>query len=210
MLLKRKRNVVAILIVKFNRSYTSTSGRHTIEHFNTINAVRDGDKWLEMQFIVCSQPVPRRFSKHVAQTDSINSSSLAVLVPYYFPQTENISLPKSNNQPRQHYKSRNRQFWIKDTIPDVTGNYENLVYRLNNILVVISMWNLCLRRPIYGTRRFNAAITSALPKSLTWAESTHFLLLVPIYLRFILILPSHLLLCLLNGLFPVGLTNSMA
>ena len=44
----------------------------------------------------------------------------------------------------------------------------------------------------YGTRSFNATFTRALQYSLSSAESTQFLVLIPIYLRFILILSSHL------------------
>ena len=44
----------------------------------------------------------------------------------------------------------------------------------------------------YGTRRFNVAFTRALQLSLTWAQSSQFLLLIPISLRPILIFSSHL------------------
>ena len=52
----------------------------------------------------------------------------------------------------------------------------------------------------YSIQRFNAAFTRAL----SWAELTHFLVLIPISLRSILILASHLRLGLPEGLFPVG------
>ena len=42
-------------------------------------------------------------------------------------------------------------------------------------------------------------------QGLFWAESTQFLVLMPTYLRSILILSSHLRLGLPKGLFPVGL-----
>ena len=45
---------------------------------------------------------------------------------------------------------------------------------------------------VYGTRSFNAAFTWALQQSLSWAESTQFLVLIPNSLRFILILSSYL------------------
>ena len=51
----------------------------------------------------------------------------------------------------------------------------------------------------YETRRFNAAFKRTLP----WTESTQFLVLIPIYLRSILILPSHRL-GLPKGIFPAG------
>jgi hypothetical protein len=57
----------------------------------------------------------------------------------------------------------------------------------------------------YGTRRFNAAFTRALQESLSLAESTQFLVLIPISLRFIPILSFHLRLGLPKYLFFVGL-----
>jgi hypothetical protein len=57
----------------------------------------------------------------------------------------------------------------------------------------------------YGTRKFNAAFTRALQLSLSRAESTQFLVLKSICLRYIQILPSHLHLGLPKGIFPVGL-----
>ena len=58
----------------------------------------------------------------------------------------------------------------------------------------------------YGTRRFNAAFTRDLQKSLYRAESNQFLVIIPIYSRSILTLPSHLRLGLPKFLFPVGFT----
>ena len=57
----------------------------------------------------------------------------------------------------------------------------------------------------YGTRKFNAAFTRALQWSQSCAESTQFLILIPISLRSIVILSSHLRLGLPKGFFPVGL-----
>ena len=57
----------------------------------------------------------------------------------------------------------------------------------------------------YETRRFNTEFTWPLQKSLFRAKSTQFLVLIPIYLRSILILSSHLRVDLPKGLFPVGL-----
>ena len=57
----------------------------------------------------------------------------------------------------------------------------------------------------YGTRRFNAEFTRAIRYSLSWAESTQFFLSISISLSFILILSSHLRLCLPKGLFSLGL-----
>ena len=56
----------------------------------------------------------------------------------------------------------------------------------------------------YGTRRFNVAFTRALVEFLSWAESTQFLVLIPISSRLILILSSHLILGLPKGLLPAG------
>ena len=44
----------------------------------------------------------------------------------------------------------------------------------------------------YGTRRFNATFTRTLQYSLSRAKSTQFLILIPISLRYIQILFSHL------------------
>ena len=55
----------------------------------------------------------------------------------------------------------------------------------------------------YGNRRFNAAFTRTLQQPqqpLSWAESTQFLVLIPISLRYILIMSSHLSLDLPKGL----------
>ena len=57
----------------------------------------------------------------------------------------------------------------------------------------------------YGTRMINAAFTAVLQKSLSSAESTQSLRLTPIYLRLILIVPSHLHIAFRKRLFPVGL-----
>ena len=58
----------------------------------------------------------------------------------------------------------------------------------------------------YGTRRFNAAFTRALQYSLSWTESTRFLVLLAISLRSILILSSHVRLGFPKDLFSVGLS----
>ena len=55
----------------------------------------------------------------------------------------------------------------------------------------------------YGIRRFNTAFTKVRQWSLSWAETTQLLALIPISLRSILILSSHLRLGLPKGLFPV-------
>ena len=52
-----------------------------------------------------------------------------------------------------------------------------------------------------GTYWCNTAFTRVLQQSLFWAESTKFLVLIPIYLKSILILSSHLCLDLPKGLF---------
>ena len=56
-----------------------------------------------------------------------------------------------------------------------------------------------------GTRRFSVTFTRALQLSLSWAQTTHLLVLISISLRSILILSSHLCLGLPKGLFPIGL-----
>ena len=55
----------------------------------------------------------------------------------------------------------------------------------------------------YVTRRLNAAFTRAIQWYLSWAKSTQFLVLIPISLRYILILSYHLRLGLPTGLFTV-------
>ena len=50
----------------------------------------------------------------------------------------------------------------------------------------------------YATRRFNTAFTRSLQQSLSWGESTQFLVSILISLRSILILPYHLSLGLLK------------
>jgi hypothetical protein len=55
----------------------------------------------------------------------------------------------------------------------------------------------------YGKRRFNGAFAKALQESPSGAESTQFLILIPISLRSILILFSHLRLGLPKDLFSV-------
>ena len=57
----------------------------------------------------------------------------------------------------------------------------------------------------YGTQRFSAAFSRALRSFLSWAESIQFLLFIPISLRSILILASHLYLGLPKSMFIVGL-----
>ena len=57
----------------------------------------------------------------------------------------------------------------------------------------------------YETRGFNATFKNALQESLPRAESTQFLILIPISLRSILILSAHLRLGLPKGLIPAGL-----
>ena len=61
----------------------------------------------------------------------------------------------------------------------------------------------------YGIRRFGAAFTATFQQSLSYSESTQFLLLIPISLRSILILYSHLPLGLPRGIFPVCLPVKM-
>jgi hypothetical protein len=56
----------------------------------------------------------------------------------------------------------------------------------------------------YGTRMSNASSRRAHQQFLCWAESTQVLVLIPIFIRSILILSSHLILGLPKGLFPVG------
>ena len=65
-------------------------------------------------------------------------------------------------------------------------NFE--VFHLVHILHFFSISNSM----VYGTRRFNATFRRALQTFLSWAESTQFFLLIPISLRYILILASHL------------------
>ena len=55
----------------------------------------------------------------------------------------------------------------------------------------------------YGTWRFDATFSRSLHLYLSWAESTQFFELTPIYLRSILILSSHLCVDLPRGHFPV-------
>ena len=55
----------------------------------------------------------------------------------------------------------------------------------------------------YGIWKFDVAFTRTLQKFLSCVESTQFLVLIPIYLRSILILSSHLRLGLPRGLFSV-------
>ena len=59
----------------------------------------------------------------------------------------------------------------------------------------------------YRTQKFNITFKSAVQKSLSGAESTQSLVLIPIYLTSILIMSSDLRLGLPKGLFPVGLTT---
>jgi hypothetical protein len=61
----------------------------------------------------------------------------------------------------------------------------------------------------YGARRFNVAFTRALQKSLFCAESTQFLLLIPISLISMLLLLSRLPLGLPKVPFPVDLPVEM-
>ena len=56
----------------------------------------------------------------------------------------------------------------------------------------------------YGTRRFITAFTSARHLSLSWASSIQYMPLHPSSWRSILMLSSHLCLCLPSGLFPSG------
>ena len=56
----------------------------------------------------------------------------------------------------------------------------------------------------YGTRRFNVVLKRAPQQCLSWADSTQFLVFIPISLRSILILSSHLPLGLPKGIFPVS------
>ena len=57
----------------------------------------------------------------------------------------------------------------------------------------------------YETRRFNAVFTRSIQESLSWVESTQFLVLMSISLRSILILSSYLRLRLPKSLFSVDL-----
>ena len=57
----------------------------------------------------------------------------------------------------------------------------------------------------YGTRSFITSFTSARHLSVSWATSIHSMPLHPIFLRSILILSSHLWLCLPSGLFSSGI-----
>ena len=56
----------------------------------------------------------------------------------------------------------------------------------------------------YGIWRFNAAITRALQQSLSWADSTQFLVLIQVSLKSILILSSHIRLGGPKGLLRVS------
>ena len=89
----------------------------------------------------------------------------------------------------------------------------NWIKQLRNELINDYIWSLnkgtthiyTLTNSIdYGTWRLNAAFTRDLQQPLSWAESTQFLVLIPIYLRYILILSSHLRLGLPKCLFSVG------
>jgi hypothetical protein len=61
----------------------------------------------------------------------------------------------------------------------------------------------------YGTRRFNTVFTRALHWSLSRAISIQSTPSRPIYLRFILILSTHLRLCVPSGLFPSGFPTNI-
>ena len=68
---------------------------------------------------------------------------------------------------------------------------------------VMNLWNVQFwdtNSMVYGTRRINAPFTRAPQQSLSSAESTQFLVLIPIYLRSILIWSSHLRLGLSKAL----------
>ena len=71
-----------------------------------------------------------------------------------------------------------------------------------------SLFPLLTDSMTYGTQTFNAAFTSAIQKSLSWAESTQFLVLIPKSYRSILILSSHLCLGLPVG-FPVKILKAL-
>jgi hypothetical protein len=58
---------------------------------------------------------------------------------------------------------------------------------------------------IYGTRRFITMFTKARHWTLSWASRIQFAPSIPLSLRSILMLSSHLRLGLLSGLFPSGL-----
>jgi len=62
--------------------------------------------------------------------------------------------------------------------------------------------------PFYGTRRFIAAFTSTRHQSLSWASSIRSIPPHPIFCRSILILSSHLRLCLPSCLFSSGFSTS--
>jgi hypothetical protein len=62
----------------------------------------------------------------------------------------------------------------------------------------------------YGTRRFITVFTSALNYSLSWVRSVQSIPNQSIFLRSILILPTHLRLSLPSGFFPSGsYTNNL-
>ena len=72
-----------------------------------------------------------------------------------------------------------------------------------NILLPITSFSINSNFISYITGRFNAEFTRTLQKSLSWAKSTQFLVLIVIYLRSIIILSSHERLGLPKDLFPV-------
>ena len=78
-----------------------------------------------------------------------------------------------------------------------------------HILSLIYLSRKITNSMIYGTLRINSVFTRALQLPLSCAESTQFLVLIPISLRSIPILSSHLRLRLPKGLFPpaIGLLN---
>ena len=102
--------------------------------------------------------------------------------------------------------------WFNDATDMKTTGYTHLpTYLLNYWLTA---WSRVLLEKLigsqlfkkfpafYGSRRFNAAFTSARHLSLSWATSTQSMPSHPTSWRLILILSSHLRLGLPSGLFP--------
>ena len=72
----------------------------------------------------------------------------------------------------------------------------------------LTVFQLVKKYPaFYGTRRFITAFTTACQQSLSWDLSIQSIPLHPTSWRSILILSSHLRMCLQCGLFPSGLST---